>query len=333
MKLSYQIYKFKLKETFSISYGDYSFREALIISLSHNNKSGYGECTAIDYYKIDLQSYLIIIQKIQAQIESQKIVAPTEFYQFLKKLYLPNFLASALDCAYWDLYGKLEQKTFFELNKIEVIHRLPKSSITISINTIENQIKKIEQSNWQKFKVKCKGFSEENLEKLAHLNHEIAIDSNASFTIADCKKIASLASAQKMIYFEQPMPTGIENYSNLNSNLYPNWMADEDLQDVSQLKNLQNHYQSVNIKLMKCGGITPALQLISEAKKLGFKIMIGCMTESTIGISAGAVLTPFADFVDLDGANLIENDIANGTKVRNGTIEFCEKHGLGIELI
>ncbi|MBC7525202.1 MAG: chloromuconate cycloisomerase [Flavobacterium sp.] len=332
MKLNYQIYKLNLKETFSISYGNYSFREALIVTLSSNEISGYGECTAIDYYKIDLQSYLKILNENQSRIENQKIVSPQEFYNFLSTLQLPNFLKSALDCAYWDLFGKLERKPFFELTANTASSSIPESSLTISIASIKTQIEKIKKSKWSKFKVKCNHFSEADLIELSNLNIPIAIDSNASFKIANCNRIASLEIATNFQYFEQPMQTGFENYKYLNVNSYPNWMADEDLQDVSQLKNLQNHYQSVNIKLMKCGGLTPALHLIQEAKKLNFKIMIGCMTESTIGISAGAVLAPMADFVDLDGANLIANDIANGTKIKNGIIEFSEKHGLGIEL-
>ena len=72
--------------------------------------------------------------------------------------------------------------------------------------------------------------------------------------------------------------------------------------------------------------------MIAEARKLGFKIMIGCMTESTIGISAGAVLAPLCDYADLDGANLIANDIAKGSHIVNGIIELSENHGLGIKL-
>ncbi len=109
-------------------------------------------------------------------------------------------------------------------------------------------------------------------------------------------------------------------------------MADEDCQDISVLNDLVPHYKSINIKLVKCGGLTPALEMISKARDLNFKIMIGCMTESTIGISAGAVLAPLCDYADLDGANLIANDIAKGTQIVNGKIHISENHGLGIKL-
>lgn len=141
MKLSWQLVQLNLKETFSIAYGNYSFREALIISLQQSNFSGYGECTAIDYYQINLADFVQKLELIQSQIENQKTIHPTEFYTFLLKLELPSFLRSALDCAYWDLFGKLENKSFLELNSIE-IKNLPESSITISVAPIEEQIKK-----------------------------------------------------------------------------------------------------------------------------------------------------------------------------------------------
>lgn len=110
-------------------------------------------------------------------------------------------------------------------------------------------------------------------------------------------------------------------------------MADEDCQDITYLEKLQPHYSSINIKLMKCGGLTPALELISEAKKFGYKVMIGCMTESSVGISAGIAISGLCDFADLDGASLISNDFAKGSFVEGGKLILSEEPGLGISLL
>ncbi|WP_284653011.1 enolase C-terminal domain-like protein [Flavobacterium terrisoli] len=332
MVLSWQIVKFNLKEIFAIAYGNYIFREALIVTLQSHGEKGYGECTSIDYYDINLAEFEIILAKVKAQIESQKIVHPTEFYTFLLSLNLPSFLRSALDCAYWDLFGKLEQKNFLELSQINY-NQLPESSITISVDSVENQVKKIEQSAWSKFKVKCNHFSESDIIKLLQLNKSLALDSNGSFTAEECLWLEQNELVSKFTYLEQPMKTGAEHYSVLHAVRFANWMADEDCQDATVLKSLVPHYKSINIKLVKCGGLTPALEMIAEATKLGFNIMIGCMTESTIGISAGAVLAPLCDYADLDGANLIANDIAKGSQIVNGKIHLSENHGLGIKLI
>lgn len=332
MKLSWQIVHFKLKETFSIAYGNYSHRDALIIELQSYGCKGFGECTAIDYYHINLDDFITDLQLIQPKIEAFGTVHPTEFYAFLLQLTIPSFLRSALDCAYWDLFGKLEQKSFFELNNIQ-INSVPESSITISVDSIENQIKKIKSSDWSQFKVKCNHFDSNDIAQLAVLPHTIALDSNGSFSPQNCIELQENELILKFSYLEQPMPKGLEHFSVLKPNGFANWMADEDCQSISDLEYLQMHYRSINIKLVKCGGLTPALEMIQKAKSLGFQVMIGCMTESTVGISAGAVLAPLCDFADLDGANLIANDIASGSAIEKGKICLSEKPGLGIQLI
>jgi L-Ala-D/L-Glu epimerase len=332
MKLSWQIVRLNLKETFSIAYGNYTFREALIITLNHSGKKGYGECTAIDYYHINLSDFIKILEVNKSVLENFQIAHPKVFYEFLNSLNLPSFLRSALDCAYWDLFGKLENKSFIEINSI-AINKLPQSSITICVDTVLNQIEKIKKSSWKKFKVKCNHFDENEIQKLLELDYDIALDSNGSFTKEQCNWLENNYEISKFSYLEQPMEKGVEQYSNISANKYANWMADEDCQNENELENLKPHYKSINIKLVKCGGLTPALSMIKKARALNYQIMIGCMTESTIGISSGAVLVPLVDYVDLDGANLIANDIATGSFIENGIVKISEKSGLGIELI
>ncbi|CAD7807606.1 o-succinylbenzoate synthase [Chryseobacterium aquaeductus] len=114
MELRFKLKNLLLKETFSIAYGNYNHRDALLVELSHQSEKGYGECVAIDYYQINLQSFVLKVKEIQDQIETQKIIHPKEFFQFLLSLNLQPFLLSALDCAYWDLFGKLENKSFIK---------------------------------------------------------------------------------------------------------------------------------------------------------------------------------------------------------------------------
>ena len=330
MQLHFHKTELHLKETFSIAYGNYDKRDALVVKLSHLGKDGYGECVSINYYGINLEDFVLKLKEIQPRIENQKIIHPKEFFAFLEQFQLHHFLLSALDCAYWDLFGKLENKSFSDINQLEN-KTLAESSITISIAEIDEQIRKIENSSWNKFKVKCNGFNLKNTEKLLNLNRNIALDANASFTKEDCLFIQETPEFQKLMYIEQPLEIG--NFGILKNGNSVNWMADEDCQDITFLEKLKPYYSSINIKLMKCGGLTPALEMITEAKKLGYKIMLGCMTESSIGISAGCALAGLLDFADLDGANLISNDYATGSFVDNGKIILSEKPGLGIALL
>lgn len=330
MQLHFHKTELHLKETFSIAYGNYDKRDALVVKLSHLGKDGYGECVSINYYGINLEDFVLKLKEIQPRIENQKIIHPKEFFAFLEQFQLHHFLLSALDCAYWDLFGKLENKSFSGINQLEN-KTLAESSITISIAEIDEQIRKIENSSWNKFKVKCNGFNLKNTEKLLNLNRNIALDANASFTKEDCLIIQETPEFQKLMYIEQPLEIG--NFGILKNGNSVNWMADEDCQDFTFLEKLKPHYSSINTKLMKCGGLTPALEMITEAKKLGYKIMLGCMTESSLGISAGCALAGLLDFADLDGANLISNDYATGSFVDNGKIILSEKPGLGIALL
>ena len=330
MQLHFHKTELHLKETFSIAYGNYDKRDALVVKLSHLGKDGYGECVSINYYGINLEDFVLKLKEIQPRIENQKIIHPKEFFAFLEQFQLHHFLLSALDCAYWDLFGKLENKSFSDINQLEN-KTLTESSITISIAEIDEQIRKIENSSWNKFKIKCNGFNLKNTEKLLNLNRNIALDANASFTKEDCLFIQETSGFQKLMYIEQPLEIG--NFGILKNGNSVNWMADEDCQDLTFLEKLKPYYSSINIKLMKCGGLTPALEMITEAKKLGYKIMLGCMTESSIGISAGCAIAGLLDFADLDGANLISNDYATGSFVDNGKIILSEKPGLGIALL
>jgi L-alanine-DL-glutamate epimerase-like enolase superfamily enzyme len=212
------------------------------------------------------------------------------------------------------------------------VKQLPESSITISVAPIEEQLQKIARSDWNKFKVKWNHYDEKALDLLLKSDKQIALDANGSFSISECQQLEENPASAQFTYIEQPMKIGISNYSHLNASNFTNWMADEDCQEQTQLSDLKSHYKTINIKLVKTGGLTPALELIKEARANDFKIMIGCMTESTVGISAGSVLVPLVDYVDLDGANLIANDIAFGSTIEKGKLLLSEKVGLGISL-
>jgi L-alanine-DL-glutamate epimerase-like enolase superfamily enzyme len=92
------------------------------------------------------------------------------------------------------------------------------------------------------------------------------------------------------------------------------------------------HFHGINIKLVKCGGLTPARRMVDEAKRSGLKVMVGCMTESTVGISAIAQLLPLLDYVDMDGALLLARDVATGVTIENGACRYSKIPGCGVEL-
>lgn len=329
MNINWKIVHHQLKEPFKIAYGVYDFRKALIVSIDYNGKTGYGECTEIDYYHIHLDDFVKDLERIQLVLTSIPIEHPLDFFKKLQTFSLHAFLQSAIDCAFWDVYGKLHNKTFTELNQLHT-NRFPQSSITISMDDEAVQLQKIIESEWKYCKVKVNSWSISLRDKLLATGKNISIDSNGSFSLKTCEFIQNDPLSAKFLYFEQPMPKGSGNYKHLTQNSYANWMADEDIQSIEDLELLQPHYKTLNIKVMKCGGLTPSLAILQKAKAMHFNIMIGCMTESSVGISAGIALASFADYLDLDGANLIVNDTFNGSKIVKGEVVLSENAGLGI---
>jgi len=110
-------------------------------------------------------------------------------------------------------------------------------------------------------------------------------------------------------------------------------IGDEAVRRAGDIEKAQGVYDGINIKLMKCTGMHEARKMISRARALGMKVMIGCMTETSCAISAASHLSPLVDWADLDGALLISNDIFEGTKIIDGKVTLTDRPGIGVEMI
>ena len=102
-------------------------------------------------------------------------------------------------------------------------------------------------------------------------------------------------------------------------------IADESCIVESDVQRCHGHFHGINIKLSKCGGLTPARRMIQQARQLGLEVMVGCMTESTVGISAIAQLLPLLDYVDMDGALLLAEDVATGVRLQQGRCRYPDE--------
>ena len=135
-----------------------------------------------------------------------------------------------------------------------------------------------------------------------------------------------------VIFLEQPMPKEqSEDIEWLTQRSPLPVVGDEAIQNLNDLLKYRNAYSGVNIKLMKCGGMRAAFNIIKTARTLGMKVMIGCMTETSCAVSAAAHLSPLVDWCDLDGNLLISNDPFDGVKIINGKVTLNNRPGIGIE--
>ena len=132
-------------------------------------------------------------------------------------------------------------------------------------------------------------------------------------------------------YIEQPLPREqVEDLAWLTERSPLPILADEGFQRLPDMKKIQGVYNGVVIKLMKSTGMREAHKMVLLARALGMKIMLGCMTETSCGVSAASHLSPMVDWADLDGNLLIKNDVFDGMKVVDGRVTLPERPGIGV---
>ena len=328
-------YRLKLKHRFRISREAYDEQETLICGLSSQGKTGYGESTSNPYYGMTIKGMIDEIEAIRDLIESHSFENPESFYELLLNAGLQSFTRCALDLAAHDLYGKIQGRPLYQIWGTS-IDSYPVSNYTIGLDTIENMIAKMREKPWPIYKIKLGTENDINIVKKlrAESKATFRIDANCAWTAEETISNAAILKELGVEFIEQPLPAddwkGMEKV--LHHSVLP-VIADESCLTEEDIEACSLHFNGINIKLTKCGGLTPALRMIKHAKDLGLKVMVGCMTESSVGISAIAQLLPQLDYVDMDGSMLLEEDIADGVKIlEGGKVEFPNLGGSGIRL-
>jgi len=336
MELTLSPYRLELAHTFSISRESHDFQDSLVVSLSHKGKTGYGEATSNAYYHITSASMAKEIGAHKVAVESHLFLNPTVFYSFIKKLGLSNFSLCALDLAAWDLYGKILQKPLYQIWKTKLDH-YPTTNYTIGIDSIDKMLAKMEEKPWPIYKIKLGTKEDVAIVKALREKTSAVFRVDANCAWGDQETIDNGVALKKLgvEFIEQPMAAAEwEGMKRVYEKSVLPLMADESCLVPEDVSKCVGHFHGINIKLTKCGGLSPALKMIQDAKSLGLKTMVGCMTESSVGISAIAQLLPQLDFVDMDGALLLKNDIAKGVVINSqAAVIFPFLGGSGIELL
>lgn len=335
MKLILRTYNLKLKHTFRISRKSIDFQPSLIVELQEDGFSGYGEATSNPYYNITVEILQNDIEKIRDILEAVSDETPEEFWSKINLLLSANpFALCALDNAYNDLYARKKGKKLYELWNYNITHN-PLTNYTIGIDSIENMIAKMKELPWPIYKIKLGTPDDISIvtELRKHSDAVFRVDANCAWSVEETLQNAIILKKLGVEFIEQPLKANDwEGHREVFKNSVLPIMADESCITENDVAKCHNHFHGVNIKLMKCGGITPGRRMIAEAKKLGLKTMVGCMTESTVGISAIAHLLPELNYVDMDGALLLDEDIANGVTIKNGKTYYADRTGTGVIL-
>jgi L-alanine-DL-glutamate epimerase-like enolase superfamily enzyme len=268
-------------------------------------------------------------------IETVTDETPEEFWYKGHQLLKDDLFAlCALDIAYNDLYARKKRKKLYELWGYSIENN-PKTDYTIGIDSIEKMVSKMKELPWPIYKIKL-GTKEDLAivtELRKHTDAVFRIDANCGWTAPETIKNAIELKKLGVEFLEQPLKAdNWEGHATVFKNSVLPIIADESCILEEDVAKCHNHFHGVNIKLGKCGGLTPARRMIAQAKKLGMKTMVGCMTESTVGISAIAHLLPELDFVDMDGPLLLAEDIATGITISDGIIKYSRLNGTGVAL-
>lgn len=309
MNIKFHQNRLVLKTKFTISHGAYNHRDQLLVELSEQNNTGLGETVAIDYYGQNIEKMLELARKAAPELHTlSSQIAPKTFYKHLLRAFPTNpFLRCAFDTAYSELYQKLNGIIL----EAPVHSELP-SSITIGLSdTLESIEEKLGQS-WPFYKVKIneKDFRQEVIEKISLTGKAFGIDANGAFEdLGRAQKAIDFLHNFGCVYIEQLLSKNkSEEIQKLDRPKGSQFFLDESITTKSEAAKYLNIYDGFVLKLTKCGGITPILDIIHFAKENGKKLLAGCMTESSIGINHMLKLLPFFDYADLDGAYLISND-------------------------
>jgi L-alanine-DL-glutamate epimerase-like enolase superfamily enzyme len=336
MKVILRSYNLKLKHPFTISRESHTIQPSLIVELQSEGFSGFGEATSNPYYNITVDSMKHNLEQIIPFIENSTTETPEEFWQKVHTLLKDDMFAlCALDMAFNDLYARKKAKKLYELWGYQTDNN-PKTDYTIGIDTIEKMVSKMKELPWPIYKIKL-GTKEDIAivtELRKHTNAIFRIDANCGWTVTETLNNAIALKNLGVEFLEQPLKAdNWEGHKEVFQHSVLPVIADESCIIEEDIAKCHNHFHGVNVKLVKCGGLTPARRMISQAKKLGMKTMVGCMTESTVGISAIAHLLPELDFVDMDGGLLLAEDIATGVTISNGIIKYSDTNGTGVQLI
>jgi L-Ala-D/L-Glu epimerase len=335
VKVQLHPFQLPLEHEFRISRESTTMQETLVIGLEQDGITGYGESSTNQYYGYTLESMS------RAAGECQEILAgfdcefgdPSRLWESLRaRLGRDTFTLSAIDQAVYDLQGKLTGRPTYEALGLEWPEAVPKSSYTIGIDTVPRMLEKLEERpGWSVYKIKLG--TEHDVEIVRQLRTAtdavLRVDANCGWTAEEAIANSHELKALGVEFIEQPLPVealDADHQRVFRESVLP-IVADESCQVESDVARFHGRFHGVNIKLCKCGGLTPGARMLRQARELGMKTMVGCMLESSVGISAGAQLLPLLDYADLDGAVLLAKDVATGVRVDKGIIELASAPG------
>ncbi|MEL6652877.1 MAG: dipeptide epimerase [Bacteroidota bacterium] len=336
MKMILHPLSLALAQPFRISRGMKTQQEALVVELRDNDISAWGEAAAHPYFGAELSKMIAVLEAQRERIEAASLDDPSAFWAYMKPLLAEQPMAlSALDMAVWDLWSRRKGQTLREALQLPA-HPIPDSNITLGLDPIPDLLAKLHALDWPIYKVKLGGAHDmESMRAIReHTDSLLRIDANGGWTAEQCLAYAPQLAEMGVEFIEQPLAA--EDWAGMDQ-IYDRsplpLIADESCRLEEDVARCAERFDGINIKLAKCGGISPALRMLAKARELGLKCMMGCMIESRIGTSAIAQLLPLLDAVDMDGPTGLRHRYAEGVELDRGKVIFPAGAGTGASLL
>ena len=341
MQLSYHPYPLQLQHTFTVSGCSRSQTPDVLIAITHQGVTGYGEASMPPYLGESIESVCAFLSRVDIR-QFNDPLRTDDILSYVMHLddeepMAHNYAAkAAIDIALHDLVGRLLGQPLWRLFGLSP-ERCTYTTYTIGIDTPEVVRQKVREVEGRFGRLKVKVGIEgdrhliESIREVSDL--PLTVDANQGWTSPEMAlhQIEWLAT-KGVIMIEQPLPKhDLEGLQWLTDRSPLPIILDESVQGPEDVIRLKGCCHGVNIKLMKCGGLAPARLMIQLARMQGMQVMLGCMTETSCAVTAAAQLAPCADYLDLDGNLLISNDpFRGGMKIIDGRVTLQTESGLGI---
>ena len=325
MKLTWNPITLHLKTTFRIAHGASDYRQNMILQLDE----GLGEAAAVPYYRETIPGITGYLTNLDVSDWD-----PDYLEEIIGALPPGSQAARAgIDIALHDLWGKRLNEPLYRLLGLNP-DNIPETSYTIAIDLPELMANRARQLQWSVYKVKLGSEDDEAIVAAIRdaTTARLRLDANTAWDRQRAAYLIPRLAEYELEFIEQPLPKGdIEGLHWLRlKNFGVPIFVDENVLTARDIALHAGAVDGIVIKLMKTGGIREAIRAIHAAHALDMQVMISCMVESSLAVTAAAHIAPLCDYVDLDGPLLIQNDPFNGIKYQDSRIILSQDPGLGV---
>lgn len=335
MKMRFFPYELKLKHVFTVATYSRTTTPDVQVEIEYDGVTGYGEASMPPYLGQTVDSVMTFLKKVDLE-QFDDPFRLEDILAYVDSLSPGDTAAkAAVDIALHDLVGKLLGAPWYKLWGLDK-NKAPSTTYTIGIDTpgvVREKTREV-AGQFNILKVKLgRDNDKEMIETIRSVSDlPIAVDANQGWTDRQyALDMIHWLKEQGIVMVEQPMPkTQLDDIAWVTQQSPLPIFADESLQRLSDVAGLKGAFTGINIKLMKCTGMREAWKMVTLARALGMRVMVGCMTETSCACSAAAQFSPAVDFADLDGNLLIANDRFKGMVVVKGKITLNDLPGIGV---